>query len=94
MSSWDHEAIYDEKISPLMAQIIAICKEHDIPMYATVQYAGGDTPEDVKMCTTILTYGIPGEATRELRSCDAIIRRGWIASSPVMAMTITGVRDD
>jgi hypothetical protein len=28
------EEIYDEKISPLMKQVISICKEHKIPMIA------------------------------------------------------------
>lgn len=28
------EAIYDEQIDPLMAQIIAICREHKIPVVA------------------------------------------------------------
>lgn len=37
----DKEAIYDEKISPLMAQIIEICQEHKIPMFAEFQYSDG-----------------------------------------------------
>lgn len=40
------EAIYDEQISPLMKQIIAICKEHKIPMFATFEYADG------QLCTS------------------------------------------
>lgn len=35
----DNEKIYDEKIAPLMAQIIAICKEHKLPCHATFEYA-------------------------------------------------------
>ncbi len=34
---FNHEPIYDEKIAPLMAQIIAICKERNIPFLATFQ---------------------------------------------------------
>ena len=34
----DNEKIYDEQISPLMAQIIEICKKHKIPMLATFIY--------------------------------------------------------
>ena len=30
---YDKEAIYDEKISPLMTQIINICKENDADLY-------------------------------------------------------------
>ena len=40
---WDKEAIYDEKISPLMTQIIALCKQHGIPVVARFQIC--DTEE-------------------------------------------------
>ena len=33
------EAIYDEKIAPLVNEILALCKEHEIPMFATFQYS-------------------------------------------------------
>jgi hypothetical protein len=39
MTYWTKEDIYDEQISPLMTKIIAICKEHQIPMVAQFQYA-------------------------------------------------------
>jgi len=42
------EDVYDQKIAPLMTQIIDICKEHQIPMFATYEYASGD------FCDTIL----------------------------------------
>lgn len=35
----DLEHIYDEKISPLMAQVLAICKKHGVPMFAEFQYS-------------------------------------------------------
>ena len=35
---FDLEAVYDDKISPLMKQIIAICKEHEMPMVASFVY--------------------------------------------------------
>lgn len=38
---WDLEKVYDEQISPLMTQIIAVCKEHDLPFLATFEYASG-----------------------------------------------------
>jgi hypothetical protein len=47
------EQIYDEQINPLMAKIIAICKEHKI---ATVASFAIPTDEDEGlMCTTALT---------------------------------------
>ena len=42
-----NEKIYDEKIAPLMTQIIEICKEHKLPMFATFQYDKYD------FCTTV-----------------------------------------
>jgi hypothetical protein len=36
------EQIYDEQISPLMQQIIEICKEHEIPVFADFQFGNCD----------------------------------------------------
>lgn len=36
--NWDKEKLYDEEIQPLMAQIIAICKAHEIPFLAAFAY--------------------------------------------------------
>lgn len=49
------EKIYDEKIAPLMKQIIQICKEEKIPMFADFQYSNED------FCTTTLAHNIDGE---------------------------------
>ena len=35
----DKEDIYDKEISPLMEKIIAICKAHEMPFFATFQYS-------------------------------------------------------
>jgi hypothetical protein len=35
----DNESVYDKQINPLMAQIIAICKEHNLPFVASFQYS-------------------------------------------------------
>lgn len=43
------EQIYDEKISPLMAQIIAICKENGVAMIASFFIP---TEEDAGLCCT------------------------------------------
>ena len=64
---WDKESVYDELISPLMTQIIAICKEHQIPLVAQFQYA--DTAEDgPAYCTTTLPFP---NASEELRTIAA-----------------------
>lgn len=46
------EEIYDEKISPLMTQIIEICKEHKIATVAS--FAIGHEGDEYLMCTTAL----------------------------------------
>jgi len=37
MALTKREEIYDAEISPLMTQIIAVCKEHDIPLLFSCQ---------------------------------------------------------
>ena len=39
------EAIYDEKIESLMAQIIQVCQDHDIPFVASFQLSDNIPPE-------------------------------------------------
>ena len=53
--SFDLEAIYDAKIAPLMDQIIGICKEHKLPMFATFLYMN-DPDGDDGLCTTNLMF--------------------------------------
>ncbi|MGU7780497.1 hypothetical protein [Burkholderia sp. PU8-34] len=65
------ERIYDEQISPLMTQIIAICKEHKIPILASFFTPGDDDPE-LAVTTALLGNGFEapknfGNALRELR---------------------------
>lgn len=51
--TWDKEAVYDDLISPLMARIIEICKEHEIPFVA--QFQIGDSEEDGPLfCTSAM----------------------------------------
>lgn len=38
----DNEAVYDERIAPLVAKIIDVCVMHGIPMFATFEYAPGE----------------------------------------------------
>ena len=54
------EAIYDEQINPLMAEIISICVAHDIPLVASFQINDdrGASDEDPLMCSTILLKGV------------------------------------
>ena len=75
------EEIYDEKISPLMGQIIAICREHKIAMFATYNISNDD---DGLRCTTCL-----GDETGKVSDAHAQCQRavGSISASPMMLTT-------
>lgn len=47
------EDIYDEKLSPLVKQIIEICKEHNMSCLLSFACPGDEAGEDV-MCTTAI----------------------------------------
>jgi len=52
------EAAYDEHLSPLMSQVIALCKEHKIPLLACFDLAGEDDEQEgaeTLRCTTCLS---------------------------------------
>jgi len=53
---YDLENVYDEKIAPLMDQIIAICNEHKLPMFSTFMYSCDATGDDAGLCTTNLMF--------------------------------------
>jgi hypothetical protein len=42
----DKEHLYDTKVSPLVRQLLAVCEEHGIPMFATFQFS------DTGFCTS------------------------------------------
>lgn len=48
------ERVYDDQISPLMTQIIAICKEHKMPMLADFWIGFDEEVEEDLKCTTAL----------------------------------------
>jgi len=76
------EAVYDEQINPLMAQIIAICKEHDIPLVADFQLdddRDACDPGDTFHCTT---YVVPENASKRLHAA----KRALDPLPPVMMM--------
>ena len=54
---FDLESVYDEQIAPLMAQIIAICKEHRLPMLAVFFYELDAARESAGFCSSILHHG-------------------------------------
>lgn len=52
---WDKEAIYDEKISPLMKEIIELCKKYEMPLVAQFQIANTEDKGPF-FCTTTLPF--------------------------------------
>ncbi len=74
MELYDEEEVYDEKISPLMQQIIEICKKHKIPMMASFTYI--NTKEDGPgRCTTHLPFK-KREDKRNQEASNVIMRGG------------------
>ncbi len=65
------EQIYDEQISPLMTQIIEICRANGISMIASFAIAS-ETDSDLR-CTTHLLDGNGGVPFQ--RAYDALIHR-------------------
>ena len=55
MENFDLEQVYDEKIAPLMAQIIEICKEHKMPFGAQFIYANSED-EGEQVCSTFMDF--------------------------------------
>lgn len=55
LKRFDLEEVYDAEISPLMAQIIEICKAHKMPMFATFLYRN-DPDGDDGLCTTNILF--------------------------------------
>lgn len=56
---FDLEKVYDEEVSPLMKQVIAICKRNGIPMIAQFAYAKGrkDNEGGYEAVTTSIPRG-------------------------------------
>lgn len=72
---YDLEDVYDEQIAPLMTRIIAICKEHKMPMVATFQYQvidDGAVDPDPHWCTTVLQWADRGLAGKAKDAANAV----------------------
>lgn len=49
------EQVYDEQVNPLMAEVISICKEHEIAFLASFALGfdpDGDDPDNQILCTS------------------------------------------
>lgn len=65
------EQAYDEKISPLMTQIIAACREHNIAMLATFDIP---TEEDDGLSVTTHLPDETGKLPRRIEQAARIIK--------------------
>jgi hypothetical protein len=88
------EQVYDDQISPLMQQIIDICKGQGIAMMASfdIAHAGeGPNGEDCSslVCSTLLPNG-DGEPKPVFAQANALIRR---SDRPAPMMITTEHRD-
>ena len=78
MEFFNKEDIYDNEIAPLMKDIIAICKKHEIPMLCSFTY---EYCEDKGVGTCETLVGNDGErhneklisALKEIRKNDSCI---------------------
>ncbi|CAM3374978.1 hypothetical protein HP548_00620 [Paenibacillus taichungensis] len=56
LEQYDKESVYDERISPLMKEIIQICKDEGIPMVTSFYLTSAQSHPNGKelFCTTTL----------------------------------------
>lgn len=69
------EAVYDAQISPLMEQIIALCKEHKINMVADFSLGHDPVADETLFCTTALPKVDPDDekgVERMMRAYQAL----------------------
>lgn len=76
--SFDLESVYDDQIRPLMEEIIAIVKQHKMPMLASFLYGRNvaDGRDDL-----VTTYINPtgGRASKELAAAKQLVTNGFAA---------------
>ncbi|MDR5784100.1 hypothetical protein QCE63_32280 [Caballeronia sp. LZ065] len=86
-STKNKEQIYDEQISPLMVQIIAICKEHNI---AHLMSFSIPTDEDPDLAVTTVRLTSECNPPEELRNALRAIRPDLLPAAPMMIRTDHG----
>ncbi|HEJ7889842.1 TPA: hypothetical protein SMI07_001854 [Serratia liquefaciens] len=85
MEIFDLENVYDEQISPLMQQIIAICKENNMSMIASFAFENCEE-RNLGCCTTILN-SFNDRGVNEFDQALSIIRNEPMISG--LAITVT-----
>ena len=75
--TFDAEAVYDEKIKPLVEQLIAVCDEHKIAWIASFIYGiEEDGEEGVVVHGVTGGAGFPGRYTNELIWARNLLKHG------------------
>lgn len=84
MSNDARESIYDNRIAPLMREIIKTCKENGIPFVASFQLTGTDDEEGALLCTSCWQ---PDDTSNRIDRAVSILYQG---EEPIAwTMTIT-----
>jgi hypothetical protein len=87
-SSTQKEAFYDERISPLMSQVIKLCKEGGINMAAQFSLGYDSDADSTLFCTTVL----PDVDEDDVKGSERMfeLRRVMYPRSPLVAITVIG----
>ncbi|MDF2790461.1 MAG: hypothetical protein K0S80_3562 [Neobacillus sp.] len=90
---YDKEEIYDNKISPLMKQIIEICKREEIPMAASFfikeELQDEEFYEGQPMyCSTVLAFKGKTEGHDQIKFLSEAIKYGRKGKPFVAAFTV------
>lgn len=80
------EAVYDEHVHPLMAEIIRICKEHRINFVADFSLGYDPVADETLFCTTAMPNLDKGDEKGAERMMRAY--HGMKPQSQVLAFTI------
>ena len=71
MEMFDEEAVYDNEIDPLMREVIAICREHKIPMFASFVFENHEEKGEGLLYALINNF--KGRYSGALEECANVI---------------------
>ncbi|BBI32021.1 hypothetical protein [Cohnella abietis] len=91
LQGYNKESVYDEVISPLMQQIIEVCKQEQIPMVTSFYLVSADVHPNGKelFCTT--TLPVKGNTPDWIRDVIAMYEG---RRDPIITATITITKED
>lgn len=89
--NYNKESIYDEKIAPLMKEIIDICKQEDLS-FAAQFYLKEHYSEEVSepmYCTTVIHIDDQSKGSEQIKFIAGHMKYGIEGKPFVMAMTVS-----